>query len=138
MNILSGMCRHIVLHHRLLAVVLILYLLAGGYVSLGNFHPTRPTPPGQALVPPQPVPDLSKMTAVEQAQFLQGLTKEALNRAILYPTRENTATYQCWQKFWTDRATMFRQSFAVAQLRHPDPDCNLEYPDTCGEGGIRL
>lgn len=38
MNTLPGMCRHIVLHHRLLAVVLILYLLAGGYVSFGNFH----------------------------------------------------------------------------------------------------
>ena len=90
--------------------------------------PAPPVPPTQAPVPPQPVPDLSKMTAVEQAQFLQGLTKEALNRAILYPTTENTATYQRWQKFWTDRATMFSQSFAAAQLRHPDLDYNLEYP----------
>lgn len=53
---------------------------------------------------------------------------EALNRAILYPTRENTATFLRWQKFWTDRGSMFSQSFAAAQLSHPDLDYNLEYP----------
>jgi len=89
--------------------------------------PTPPPPPKQKPAP-QAVPDLSKMTSVEQAQYLQGLTKEALNRAILYPTKENAATYQRWQKFWTDRASMFSQSFAAAQLQYPDLDYNLEYP----------
>lgn len=89
--------------------------------------PTPPPPPKQKPAP-QPVPDLSKMTSVEQAQYLQGLTKEALNRAILYPTKENTATYLKWQKFWTDRASMFSQSFAATQLQNPDLDYNLEYP----------
>lgn len=59
---------------------------------------------------------------------LKGYTQEALNRAILYPSRENTATFLRWQKFWTDRASMFSQSFAAAQLSHPDLDYNLEYP----------
>jgi hypothetical protein len=42
--------------------------------------PPEPRPqvtPKQPPVPPQTIPDLSKMTAVEQAQVLQGLTKEA-------------------------------------------------------------
>lgn len=79
--------------------------------------------------PPEPaVPDLSKMSAVEQAKVLKGYTMEALNRAILYPTAENTATYLRWQKFWTDRGSMFSQSFAAAQLQHPELDYNLEYP----------
>lgn len=90
--------------------------------------PTPPDPQRQPPAPQQHVPDLSKMTSVEQAQYLQGLTKEALNRAILYPSVENAATYQRWQKFWTDRASMFSQSFAAAQLHHPDLDYNLEYP----------
>lgn len=89
-------------------------------------------PPEQPAKPPQPaqkaIPDLSKMSPVEQARVLKGYTQEALNRAILYPSRENTATFLRWQKFWTDRASMFSQSFAAAQLSHPDLDYNLEYP----------
>ena len=83
-------------------------------------------------IPPQPapqaVPDMSKLSAQEQAKVLRGYTMEALNRAILYPTKENTATFLRWQKFWTDRGSMFSQSFAAAQLSHPDLDYNLEYP----------
>lgn len=86
-------------------------------------EPVKPPPPVQ-----KPVPDFSKMTAVEQANILKGYMQEALNRAILNPTRENTATFLRWQKFWTDRASMFSQSFAAAQLSHPDLDYNLEYP----------
>ena len=85
--------------------------------------PKKTSPP-----PPQAVPDLSKLSAQEQAKVLRGYTMEALNRAILYPTRENTATFLRWQKFWTDRGSMFSQSFAAAQLSHPDLDYNLEYP----------
>lgn len=86
-------------------------------------EPVKPPPPA-----PQPIPDFSKMSAVDQAKVLKGYMQEALNRAILYPTRENTATFLRWQKFWTDRASMFSQSFAAAQLSHPDLDYNLEYP----------
>jgi len=92
-------------------------------------EPKKPPEPVKPPPPPQkPVPDFSKMTAVEQANVLKGYMQEALNRAILYPTRENTATFLRWQKFWTDRASMFSQSFAAAQLTHPDLDYNLEYP----------
>lgn len=88
-----------------------------------------PTPPPQKPAPQKPaVPDFSKMTAMEQAKVLRGYTMEALNRAILYPSRENTATFLRWQKFWTDRGSMFSQSFAAAQLSHPELDYNLEYP----------
>lgn len=77
-------------------------------------------PPEQSRKPQQPapqaIPDLSKMSPMEQARVLKGYTQEALNRAILYPSRENTATFLRWQKFWTDRASMFSQSFAAAQL----------------------
>ncbi|QKN79857.1 conjugal transfer protein TraF [Scandinavium goeteborgense] len=38
----------------------------------------------------------------------------------MYPTADNTATYLRLQMFWTDRGPMFRQSFAAAQLQHPD------------------
>ena len=89
-------------------------------------------PPEQSRKPQQPapqaIPDLSKMSPMEQARVLKGYTQEALNRAILYPSRENTATFLRWQKFWTDRGSMFSQSFAAAQLQHPDLDYNLEYP----------
>ena len=89
-------------------------------------------PPEQSRKPQQPapqaIPDLSKMSPMEQARVLKGYTQEALNRAILFPSRENTATFLRWQKFWTDRASMFSQSFAAAQLSHPDLDYNLEYP----------
>lgn len=89
----------------------------------------RPPKPERPQETPAPVvPDLSRMSAVEQAKLLRGYTMEALNRAILYPTAENTATYLRWQKFWTDRGSMFSQSFAAAQLQHPDLDYNLEYP----------
>ena len=89
--------------------------------------PEAPVP--KAPEPPQPaVPDLSKMSALEQAKVLKGYTMEALNRAILYPTRENTATFLKWQKFWTDRGSMFSQSFAAAQLSNPELDYNLEFP----------
>ncbi|MBF4839324.1 type-F conjugative transfer system pilin assembly protein TraF [Cronobacter sakazakii] len=95
-------------------------------------EPVKEDPPPEPEQKPQPtppqVPDLSKMSAVEQAKVLRGYTMEALNRAILYPTRENTATFLRWQKFWTDRGSMFSQSFAAAQLAHPDLDYNLEYP----------
>ncbi|BBQ86591.1 TPA: type-F conjugative transfer system pilin assembly protein TraF [Kluyvera georgiana] len=90
--------------------------------------PKRPKPAPPPEAPAPAVPDFSKMTAVEQAQVLKDITRESLNRAILYPTAENTATYLRWQKFWTDRSSMFSQSFAVAQLRHPDLDYNVEFP----------
>lgn len=79
--------------------------------------PEQPRKPQQPA--PQAIPDLSKMSPMEQARVLKGYTQEALNRAILYPSRENTATFLRWQKFWTDRASMFSQSFAAAQLSHP-------------------
>ncbi|WP_455865477.1 type-F conjugative transfer system pilin assembly protein TraF [Pantoea agglomerans] len=78
--------------------------------------------------PAQQVPDFSRLSPGEQADVLKGYTKEALNNAILHPSAENTATFLRWQKFWTDRASMFSQSFAVAQLHHPDLDYNLEHP----------
>ncbi|WP_436877863.1 type-F conjugative transfer system pilin assembly protein TraF [Siccibacter turicensis] len=90
-----------------------------------------PAPPVQKKkpAPAQPaIPDFSQMTAVEQAKVLKQYTAEALNRAILYPTAENTATFLKWQKFWTDRGSAFSQSFAVAQLRNPELDYNLEFP----------
>lgn len=96
------------------------------------YNEPKKSPEPPATPPPQPaqptVPDLSKMTAVEQAKVLRQYTMEALNRAILYPTKDNTATYLKWQKFWTDRSSMFSQSFAAAQLTHPELDYNLEYP----------
>jgi len=89
----------------------------------------KPETPAPKVKPPQPgVPDFSKLTPSEQAEVLKGYTKEALNNAILHPSAENTATFLRWQKFWTDRASMFSQSFAVAQLDHPDLDYNLEHP----------
>ncbi|WP_313107963.1 MULTISPECIES: type-F conjugative transfer system pilin assembly protein TraF [Pseudescherichia] len=90
--------------------------------------PVKPEEPAPAAPQSPAVPDLSKLSAVEQAKILRGYTMEALNRAILYPTRENTATYLKWQKFWTDRSSMFSQSFAAAQLTHPELDYNLEFP----------
>jgi len=90
--------------------------------------PEPPVTPPPVQPPGPTVPDLSKMTAMEQAKVLRQYTMEALNRAILYPTRDNTATYLKWQKFWTDRSSMFSQSFAAAQLTHPELDYNLEYP----------
>jgi len=92
-------------------------------------EPKKAPEPGPAPAQPAPaVPDFSKLSAQEQAKVLRGFTMEALNRAILYPTRENTATFLRWQRFWTDRGSMFSQSFAAAQLSHPDLDYNLEYP----------
>ncbi len=89
----------------------------------------KPETPAPKVKPPQSgVPDFSKLTPSEQADVLKGYTKEALNNAILHPSAENTATFLRWQKFWTDRASMFSQSFAVAQLDHPDLDYNLEHP----------
>lgn len=70
-------------------------------------------------------PDLSKMTPVEQSKVLQQYTKEALAKAILYPSSENTTVFLKWQKFWTDHASYFSQSFAVAELDHPELDYNL-------------
>lgn len=92
-------------------------------------EPKKAPPP--KVVPPTPserVPDFSRLSPGEQAKVLKRFTQEALDRAILYPTSENTATFLRWQKFWTDRASMFSQSFAVAQLNHPDLDYNLEHP----------
>jgi len=87
----------------------------------------KEAPPPQPA-PEQQVPDFSKLSANEQAKVLQGYTREALARAILYPTKENTATFLRWQKFWLSHSTMFSQSFAVAQLAYPDLDYNLEHP----------
>ncbi|KAA8669052.1 type-F conjugative transfer system pilin assembly protein TraF [Pantoea dispersa] len=85
-------------------------------------------PPAPKPQPVPQVPDFSRLSPSEQADVLKGYTKEALNNAILHPSAENTATFLRWQKFWTDRASMFSQSFAVAQLDHPDLDYNLEHP----------
>ena len=87
----------------------------------------KPDTPAPRPAPPA-VPDFSRLSPAEQSEVLKGYTKQALARAILYPSAENTATFLRWQKFWTDRASMFSQSFAVAQLDHPDLDYNLEHP----------
>lgn len=88
----------------------------------------KPDPPAPKPQPAPRVPDFSQLSPSQQADVLKGYTKEALNNAILHPSAENTATFLRWQKFWTDRASMFSQSFAVAQLDHPDLDYNLEHP----------
>ncbi|MEA9392702.1 type-F conjugative transfer system pilin assembly protein TraF [Acerihabitans sp. TG2] len=88
----------------------------------------KPVVSQQKPAPTPVVPDFSKLSPTEQADLLKGYTREALARAILHPTSENTATFLRWQKFWTDHASMFSQSFAVAQLKHPDLDYNLEHP----------
>ena len=88
----------------------------------------KPDPPAPKPQPAPRVPDFSRLSPSEQASVLKGYTKEALDNAILHPSAENTATFLRWQKFWTDRASMFSQSFAVAQLDHPDLDYNLEHP----------
>lgn len=88
----------------------------------------KPDPPAPKPQPAPRVPDFSRLSPSDQADVLKGYTKEALNNAILHPSAENTATFLRWQKFWTDRASMFSQSFAVAQLDHPDLDYNLEHP----------
>jgi len=87
-----------------------------------------PVKPAPAPKPAEQVPDFSRLSPGEQAKVLKRFTQEALDRAILYPSSENTATFLRWQKFWTDRASMFSQSFAVAQLNHPELDYNLEHP----------
>lgn len=92
-------------------------------------EPKKPAEaPAPKPAPPSPVPDFRTLSPSEQADVLKGYTKEALSRAILNPSSENTATFLRWQKFWTDRASMFSQSFAVAQLKNPDLDYNLEHP----------
>ncbi|ASN18249.1 type-F conjugative transfer system pilin assembly protein TraF (plasmid) [Pantoea ananatis] len=89
----------------------------------------KPDAPAPRLTPAPPrIPDFSKLSPSQQADVLKGYTKEALANAIMHPSAENTATFLRWQKFWTDRASMFSQSFAVAQLDHPDLDYNLEHP----------
>lgn len=88
--------------------------------------PSRPAPRPRAA--PPAIPDFSRLSPTEQADVLKGYTREALANAILHPTAENTATFLRWQKFWTDHASMFSQSFAVAELDHPDLDYNLEHP----------
>lgn len=90
--------------------------------------PADPPPPPKKKPAAPVIPDFSKMTPVEQKNVLHEYTMEALNRAILYPSSANTARFLRWQKFWTDRASMFSQSFAVAQLNNPDLDYNLQYP----------
>ncbi|ADU72386.1 type-F conjugative transfer system pilin assembly protein TraF [Pantoea sp. At-9b] len=93
------------------------------------YNEPKKKPDTPAPEPPAPrVPDFSQLSPEKQAEVLKGYTKQALDRAILYPSAENTATFLRWQKFWTDRASMFSQSFAVAQLDHPDLDYNLEHP----------
>lgn len=87
-----------------------------------------PPPQKRPQAPPAAVPDFSKMSPSEQTKVLHEYTMEALNRAILYPSSQNTARFLKWQKFWTDRASMFSQSFAVAQLDNPDLDYNLQFP----------
>ncbi|MFB6328442.1 type-F conjugative transfer system pilin assembly protein TraF [Pantoea deleyi] len=88
----------------------------------------KPDPPAPKQQPAPQVPDFSRLSPSEQADVLKEYTKEALNNAILHPSAEHTATFLRWQKFWTDRASMFSQSFAVAQLDHPDLDYNLDHP----------
>ncbi|MFS7282034.1 type-F conjugative transfer system pilin assembly protein TraF [Serratia proteamaculans] len=86
--------------------------------------PPKPKPEQQ---PAQKAPSLKNMTPTEQAEVLKQLTQDSLNKAILYPSSENTARFLRWQKFWTDRASQFSQSFSVAQLDNPELDYNLEY-----------
>lgn len=88
----------------------------------------KPDPPAPKAQSAPQVPDFSRLSPSEQADVLKAYTKEALNNAILHPSAEHTATFLRWQKFWTDRASMFSQSFAVAQLDHPDLDYNLDHP----------
>ena len=45
---------------------------------------TAPISPGQ---------DLASMTPTQQAKVLKELTQDALNKAILYPSSENTPTF---------------------------------------------
>ncbi|CAO94965.1 type-F conjugative transfer system pilin assembly protein TraF [Erwinia tasmaniensis] len=78
--------------------------------------------------PKSDIADISKMPIQEQVKVLQGYTKDALATAILYPHDiEANASFQRWQKFWTDHAGYFSQAFSVAQLKYPDLDYNLEH-----------
>lgn len=66
-------------------------------------------------------------SATELKKQLQQATQEAMDRAILFSSPDNFATYMRWQNFWTGKAGDFTQSAKQAMLKYPELDYNLRY-----------
>lgn len=93
---------------------------------------------------PEPAPTrtmketLAGMTPSEQKKVLQQATREALDKAILYPSAENFRRFMTLQNFWTDRATDFTQTAKLARLKYPELDYNVKRSHYNGTVEARL
>lgn len=92
-----------------------------GWQWYNNTLPKKPLKHHKHTVP------LNKLSPVEQVKVLQWYTQNALDKAILYPSVENSQRYMRWQRFFTTQAGAFTQSMQAMMLQDPALDYNLQY-----------
>lgn len=81
----------------------------------------------QELEVSTPPPVQPALSATERKKRLQKITQEALDKAILDSSPENSAAFMRWQNFWTEKAGDFTQNTKEALLLYPELDYNLKY-----------
>jgi len=89
----------------------------------------KPTKTHLKRQPKEPVlRQVDTMSATAQMRRIRKATKEALDAAILYPTEEHTIEYLRLQKFLTDHASDFTNTWQKTLIDHPELDYEVSHP----------
>ena len=75
-----------------------------------------------------PSRQVQTLTASQQMSSLRHATKEALDKAILYPSEQHTLEYLRLQRFLTEKASDFTTTWQKTLLDHPELDYGVSHP----------
>ena len=70
----------------------------------------------------------NKLSASKQVEILHFYTMDSLKKATLYPSENNIINYLLWQKFWTEKASLFTQQWRRVLLTNPALDYSIKHP----------
>lgn len=114
----------------------------GGFpdkVAQGWHWYNEPVAPATPDVPPEQPPAL-KVTpenATALMTRLQAATREAQNRALMFPSAENFRRYKLLQDFWVEKSSQFAQTSKEALLKYPELDYNTHFSHYNSTAAVR-
>lgn len=114
----------------------------GGFpdkVAQGWHWYNEPVAPATPDVPPEQPPALAVTpeNATALMTRLQAATREAQNRALMFPSAENFRRYKLLQDFWVEKSSQFAQTSKEALLKYPELDYNARFSHYNSTAAVR-
>jgi conjugal transfer pilus assembly protein TraF len=113
----------------------------GGFpdkVAQGWHWYNEPVAPVTPEAPPaQPPLAVTPENATALMTRLQAATREAQNRALMFPSAENFRRYKLLQDFWVEKSSQFAQTSKEALLKYPELDYNTRFSHYNSTAAVR-